>query len=166
MSEEELGLEISAHARRRKILRNVSGRQVNAILVLCPLPIDQGDGTHFYRAFVDNRNPGVVRALYGVIVTVLDFDAPTDSLRRMKPLRVEYDPAVYALAIDFPGFGAGASVRMVRLDRDRALDYDADGRLVSIELLNVSRGIDLTDLPETEVITRALDLLAVGRSAA
>ncbi len=55
---------------------------------------------------------------------------------------------------------------MVRLDRDRALDYDASGRLVSIELLNVSRGVDLTDLPEAEVITRALDLLAVGRSAA
>lgn len=84
----------------------------------------------------------------------------------MKPLRVEYDPAVDALAIDFPGFGPGASARMVRLDRDRALDYDASGRLVSIELLNVSRGVDLTDLPEAEVITRALDLLAVGRSAA
>ncbi|MGD9572394.1 MAG: DUF2283 domain-containing protein [Thermoleophilia bacterium] len=84
----------------------------------------------------------------------------------MKPLRVEYDPAVDALAIDFPGFEAGASARMVRLDRDRALDYDASGRLVSIELLNVSRGVDLTDLPEPEVITRALDLLAVGRSAA
>ncbi|WP_217923633.1 DUF2283 domain-containing protein [Miltoncostaea oceani] len=84
----------------------------------------------------------------------------------MKPLRVEYDPVVDALAIDFPGFGAGASARMVRLDRDRALDYDASGRLVSIELLNVSRGVDLTDLPEAEVITRALDLLAVGRSAA
>jgi uncharacterized protein YuzE len=84
----------------------------------------------------------------------------------MKPLRVEYDPAVDALAIDFPGFGAGVSARMVRLDRDRALDYDAEGRLVSIELLNVSRGVKLDDLPETEVVTQALALLAVGRSAA
>ena len=84
----------------------------------------------------------------------------------MKPLRVEYDPAADALAIDFPGFGAGASARMVRLDRDRALDYNADGRLVSIELLNVSRGVNLEDLPETEVVSRALELLAVGRSAA
>lgn len=84
----------------------------------------------------------------------------------MKPLRVEYDPAVDALAIDFPGFAAGVSARMVRLDRDRMLDYDADGRLVSIELLNVSRGVNLDDLPEPEVVTRALALLAVGRSAA
>ena len=72
--EEELGLEISAHARRRMMLRNVSGQQVSAILVLCPRSIDQGDGTYLYQAFVDNRNLGVVRALDGVIVTVLDFD--------------------------------------------------------------------------------------------
>jgi uncharacterized protein YuzE len=84
----------------------------------------------------------------------------------MKPLRVEYDPAVDALAIDFPGFGAGASARMVRLDRDRALDYDADGRLVSIEILNVSRGVKLDDLPEPQVVARALELLAVRRPAA
>jgi len=83
----------------------------------------------------------------------------------MKPLRVEYDPAVDAVAIDFRGFGAGASARVVRLDRDRALDYNADGRLVSIELLNVSRGVDLKDLPEAEVVAGALDLLAVGRPA-
>ena len=84
----------------------------------------------------------------------------------MKPLRVEYDPAADALAIDFPGFGAGASAHMVRLDRDRALDYDADGRLVSIELLNVSQGVHLDDLPETEVVNCTLDLLAVRRPRA
>ena len=78
----------------------------------------------------------------------------------MKPLRVEYDPAIDALAIDFPGFGPGASARFVRLDRDRALDYDADGRLVSIELLNVSRGVSIDDLPEAELVRRALSLLA------
>lgn len=72
--EEELGLEISAHARRRMTLRNVSGRQVSAILVLCSRPVDQGDGSRLHRAFVDNRNLGVVRARDGVIVTVLDFD--------------------------------------------------------------------------------------------
>ena len=54
----------------------------------------------------------------------------------------------------------------MRLDRDRALDYDADGRLVSIELLNVSHGVNLEHLPESEVVSRALALLAVGRPAA
>jgi hypothetical protein len=37
-------------------------------------PLDQGDGTLLYRAFVDHRNLGVVRAPDGIIVTVLDFD--------------------------------------------------------------------------------------------
>lgn len=84
----------------------------------------------------------------------------------MKPLCVEYEPAADAVAIDFPGFGAGASARMVHLDRDRALDYDASGRLVSIELLNASQGVKLKDLPEAEVVSRALDLLMVGHPAA
>ncbi|MGD9572385.1 MAG: DUF2283 domain-containing protein [Thermoleophilia bacterium] len=81
----------------------------------------------------------------------------------MRPLRVEYDPAVDAVTIDFPGFGAGASARTVRLDRDRTLDYDADGRLVSVELLKVSHGVSLDDLPEAEVVRDALRLLAVRR---
>ena len=72
--EAELGLEISAHARRRMILRDVNAAQVSAVIVLCPRPVDQGDGTRLYRAFVDNRNLGVVRAHDGIIVTVLDFD--------------------------------------------------------------------------------------------
>jgi hypothetical protein len=72
--EPEIGPEISAHARRRMILRDVSTAQVNAVIVLCSRPRDQGDGTLLYRAFVDNRNLGVVRALDGTIVTVLDFD--------------------------------------------------------------------------------------------
>jgi len=49
------------------------GTQVSATIVLCPTPMDQGDGTYPYRAFVDNRNLGVVRARDGTIV-VLDFD--------------------------------------------------------------------------------------------
>jgi uncharacterized protein YuzE len=83
----------------------------------------------------------------------------------MKPLRVEYDPAVDAVAIDFPGFGPSTSARTVRLDRNRVLDYDADGRLVSIELLNVSRGVSLDDLPVPSIVRRALDLLVPDLSA-
>jgi len=84
----------------------------------------------------------------------------------VKPIRLEYDPQVDALAIDVPGAEAGASARMVRLDRDRVLDYDATGRLISIELLNVSRGVDLQGLPEADVVRQALELLAVQPSAA
>jgi Protein of unknown function (DUF2283) len=49
----------------------------------------------------------------------------------VKPIRLEYDPQVDALAIDFPGAEPGASARMVRLDRDRALDYDATATVPS-----------------------------------
>jgi hypothetical protein len=72
--EEGLGLEISADAGGRMILRDVGAAQVRAILVLCPRLIGQGDGTRLFRAFVSNGNLGVVRALDGTIVTVLDFD--------------------------------------------------------------------------------------------
>lgn len=74
----------------------------------------------------------------------------------MKPRRVEYDPAVDAVAIDVPGLGPGASARTVRLDHHRALDYDADGRLLSIELLDVSRGVLFDDLPEAGVVRARL----------
>lgn len=76
-----------------------------------------------------------------------------------RPIRVKYDPSVDALAIDFPGAGDGTSAKLVRLDRDRALDFDAEGRLVSIELLNVSKGVVLDGLPEPEVVGSALDLV-------
>jgi hypothetical protein len=55
-------------------LRGVSAAQVTATIALCPAPVDQGDGTFLYHAFVDNRNLGVVRAHDGTIVAVLDFD--------------------------------------------------------------------------------------------
>lgn len=90
---------------------------------------------------------------------------PADSLGSMRPLRIEYDPEVDALAIEFPGAGPGASSRMEQLDRDRILDYDAAGQLISIELLNVSRGVRFEGLPEAEVVRGALDLLAVQPAA-
>ncbi|MCC6831266.1 MAG: DUF2283 domain-containing protein [Thermoleophilia bacterium] len=78
---------------------------------------------------------------------------------------MEYDPSVDALAIDFPRAVDGASAKLVRLDRDRALDFDSEGRLISIELLNVSRGVVLDGLLEPEVVRSALDLVGPGRPA-
>lgn len=83
----------------------------------------------------------------------------------MNPVHVWFDPLVDALAIDFPGFRPGASVRMVRLDRHRALDYNGDGRLVSIELLNISRGVNLEGLPAAELIQSALELVGARRDS-
>jgi len=83
-----------------------------------------------------------------------------------RPIRIEYDPTVDALAIDFPGADDGASAKLVRLDRDRALDYDAQDRLISIELLNVSKGVVLDGLPEPDVVRTALDLVGPRHAAA
>ena len=55
---------------------------------------------------------------------------------------------------------------MVRLDRDRVLDYDAEGRLVSIELLNVLQGVTLDGLPAADVVRRSLELVGVRRDDA
>jgi uncharacterized protein YuzE len=83
-----------------------------------------------------------------------------------RPIRIEYDPQVDALAIDFAGACDGASAKMVRLDRDRAVDYDVDGRLISIELLNVSDGVEFDGLPEADVVRRALELIGPQHTAA
>jgi hypothetical protein len=71
-----------------------------------------------------------------------------------------YDPAVDALAIDLDGASPGASARTEALDDLRLLDYDAGGRLISIDLMDVSRGVDLDGLPEREVVAEALRRLA------
>lgn len=84
----------------------------------------------------------------------------------MKPIRITYDPEADAIAIEFPGWGPGASVRMRHLDCNRFLDFDRSGRLISIELLNVSHGVELDGLPEVEVVRGALELLGLGQGAA
>jgi uncharacterized protein YuzE len=83
-----------------------------------------------------------------------------------RPIRIEYNPHVDALAIDFVGAIEGASAKMMRLDRDRAIDYNAEGRLISIELLNVSGGVEFDGLPEAEVVRRALELIGPQETAA
>ena len=74
--QDALGLELSRHAQRRMALRRISANQVLQVIALCPQPVDQGEGTYLFRAFVDTRDLGVVRAVDGVIVTVLDFSEP------------------------------------------------------------------------------------------
>jgi Domain of unknown function (DUF4258) len=74
--EDVLGLDLSRHATRRMRLRGISASDVLEVIALCPQPVDQGDGRFLFRAFVDNRDLGVVRAVDGVIVTVLDFSEP------------------------------------------------------------------------------------------
>ena len=42
------------------------------------------------------------------------------------------------------------------LDRERRIDYAADGTLVGVELLCVSTGVDLRDLPQQKAIAELL----------
>ena len=46
------------------------------------------------------------------------------------------------------------------LDRERRIDYAADGTPIGVELLCVSTGVDLRDLPEQRAIA---ELLAKNR---
>ena len=43
------------------------------------------------------------------------------------------------------------------LDEERRIDYDADGNPRGIELLCVSEGVDVIDLPNSEEIARMLE---------
>ena len=42
------------------------------------------------------------------------------------------------------------------LDTERRIDYGADQRPIGVELLNVSHGVNLADLPEPNEIARLL----------
>ncbi|HEV2123360.1 MAG TPA: hypothetical protein VGW38_11380, partial [Chloroflexota bacterium] len=43
------------------------------------------------------------------------------------------------------------------LDSRRLIDIAADGTVLQVELLDVSDGVDLTDLPEADAIAAALE---------
>ena len=68
-------------------------------------------------------------------------------------MRFEYDPevdAAYVYLRDLPyAFGE-------ELDHSRHIDYAADKQPIGIELLYVSDGVNLDDLPEQEAVARLL----------
>lgn len=48
------------------------------------------------------------------------------------------------------------------LDDSRRVDFDADGAPIGIELLNVSDGVDVEDLPERQVVEDALHRMHIS----
>jgi uncharacterized protein YuzE len=72
--------------------------------------------------------------------------------------RVSYDPEVDAAAVDF--VYPARALRTVRVDESRSFDYDAEGRIIGVELLNVSGGVRLDGLPEPDLVRRALEQIA------
>lgn len=69
-------------------------------------------------------------------------------------MRLDYDreaDAVYIWMRDAP-YAYGED-----LDAERRIDYGSDGIPVGVELLNVSAGVRLDDLPDHQTLARLLD---------
>lgn len=52
--------------------------------------------------------------------------------------------------------GDGAYAYGEELDPERRIDYSADGKPIGVELLCVSSGVDLRNLPEQDAISELL----------
>jgi uncharacterized protein YuzE len=72
----------------------------------------------------------------------------------MRRLAVTYDPVADAVWIKLRR-GTYAETR--ELDSRRLLDVASDGTVLSVELLDVSDGVDVAGLPAADDITTALE---------
>ncbi len=66
-------------------------------------------------------------------------------------MKIEYDRGVAAA---YFSLSAAASTRQEKLDDARIIDYDADGKVVGVEFITPSRGMDLTGVPRATEIAR------------
>lgn len=83
----------------------------------------------------------------------------------VRMLSLEYDPEADALYVWLTAPGT-ASDRTDALDDARAVDYDDHGRPVGVEFLSVSRGVDLTAVPEAQAIATLLAKLPAIKAVA
>ena len=73
-------------------------------------------------------------------------------------MMLKYDPkadAAYVyVAGEIPDGGVDHTEDVSRGDcYERGIDYDAEGRILGYEFLNVSLGVDLSDLPHRDELT-------------
>ena len=69
-------------------------------------------------------------------------------------MKIEHDPTSDAVYVQLrPGVGYAFGED---LDTSRRIDYGADQRPIGVELLNVSTGVNLADLPDPDEIARLL----------
>ena len=68
-------------------------------------------------------------------------------------MRLEHDREAKAIYITLR---EGTYAYGEDLGSERRIDYDSSGVPLGIELLNVSQGVDLDDLPESEEVGRLL----------
>ena len=81
--------------------------------------------------------------------------------------RERYDPTADAAYVYLRKIEPGDAVRQVELFGGltpgmRLVDYDREGRVLGVEFLAVSEGIDLDGVPQAEAVYRALLSLDVG----
>jgi len=69
-------------------------------------------------------------------------------------MRLEHDSEADAIYVYLSDAPVGYSTI---LDDARNLDYSADGQVIGVELLNVSRGVDLRDIPYQAEIGHLLE---------
>jgi len=70
------------------------------------------------------------------------------------PLKLELAPDANA---GYVSLSDGEVKNTRKLDQSRLLDLDAQGAVVGIEFLNVSRGVDLSDLPRQRELRQLFD---------
>lgn len=69
-------------------------------------------------------------------------------------MHLTHDPEADAVYIRLrPG---GRPARTEHLDWERHIDYGEDGQPIGIEVLGISQGVDLSDLPEQEAVAHLL----------
>jgi uncharacterized protein YuzE len=66
----------------------------------------------------------------------------------------QHDAAYFA-------FSATASVRQVKMDNARIIDYAADGSVVGVEFISPSRGVNLAGVPRAAEIEREVRRLGL-----
>ena len=78
-----------------------------------------------------------------------------------RSIHVTHDPAADAVWIKL---GPGTYSETIELDDRRRLDVTVDGEPISVELLDVSDGVDLSGLPQAQAIETQLRRLNVPLS--
>ncbi len=74
-------------------------------------------------------------------------------------MRLEHDPNADAAYVHVTDADVA---RTVRLDQDRAVDYDAEGAVAGYDFMNVSRGVRVDDLDRAQDIAALLNLAKIG----
>ena len=66
---------------------------------------------------------------------------------------VTYDPEADVLYVEFSDAEVAETVN---LDDLRLIDYSRDGRIVGIEFVSASQGVDLRDIPFAPMVEKAI----------